>query len=130
MSWAEFHFIRPFWLIALLPVIYLVIVFYKRRSSDAGWDGLIAPHLLQALMLGQSKHASRLPLLLLACAWLFAVGALAGPTWERLPQPVYQASIDQVVILDLSPSMTRTDVQPDRITRARFAVSDLLQQTP
>ena len=36
---------------------------------------------------------------------LLAVAALAGPTWERQPQPLYRAPIDRVIVLDMSPSM-------------------------
>ncbi|WP_312632366.1 vWA domain-containing protein, partial [Mammaliicoccus sciuri] len=31
-----------------------------------------------------------------------------------------------VVVLDLSPSMAAADLQPDRVTRARYAIDDLL----
>lgn len=125
----ELHFIRPLWLLGLLPVVLLLALLWRRRSDQSGWSALIAPQLLQRLMLGRDERSSRAPLVLLGCAWLLAVLSLAGPTWEQQPQAVYQASLDQVVVLDLSPSMAATDVPPDRMTRARFAVSDLMKQT-
>jgi Ca-activated chloride channel family protein len=57
---------------------------------------------------------------------LLGVLALAGPTWERLPQPVYQAPDYRVIALDLSPSMNATDLPPSRLAHARFEVLDLL----
>ena len=62
-------------------------------------------------------------------ALLLLVLALAGPTWERLPEPLYQARQFRVVALDLSPSMNATDVAPSRLVRARFKVLDLLRQS-
>ena len=129
MQLPDLHFIRPLWLVAVLPAALLVVLLWKSRASQTGWQGLIAPQLLQELMLGRDQGPARLPLVLLVCAWLLALVALAGPTWERQPQPVYRGSLDQVLVLDLSPSMARTDLQPDRVTRARFAISDLLSQS-
>lgn len=126
---AQLHFIRPLWLLGLLPAVVLLVLLWRRRSDQSGWSALIAPQLLPHLMLGRDEQSSRLPLVLLGCAWLLAVMSLAGPTWEQQPQAVYQASLDQVVVLDLSPSMAATDVPPDRMTRARFAISDLMMQT-
>jgi Ca-activated chloride channel family protein len=52
--------------------------------------------------------------------------ALAGPTWHQLPSQAYRAPGDWVVVLDLSPSMAVADVPPDRATRARYAIDDIL----
>ena len=62
----------------------------------------------------------RLPLALLAAGWMLGVIALAGPVWERLPQPVYQAQQHRVVLLDLSPwsaAAVAGDVLPTRYRR-------------
>ena len=129
MPWAELHFIRPWWLVGLLPALWLLVLLWRASSAQAGWNGLIAPQLLQHLLLGRNEGLGRAPLALLGCAWLVALIALAGPTWERQPQSVYSASLDQVVVLDMSPSMALTDVAPDRLTRARFAITDLMAQS-
>ena len=129
MSWADLHFIRPWWLVGLLPALWLLVLLWRSRSAQAGWDGLIAPQLLQHLLVGRNESVGRAPLALLGCAWLLGVIALAGPTWERQSQSVYSASLDQVVVLDMSPSMALTDVAPDRLTRARFAITDLMAQS-
>ncbi|MFT5447966.1 MAG: Ca-activated chloride channel family protein [Gammaproteobacteria bacterium] len=129
MQWADFHFIRPWWLLALVLAVLLVVLLCKRRAAGTGWDGLITSSIMQRLMVGRDEKRARTPIVLLGFAWLLAVIALAGPTWERQPQAMYRASLDQVVVLDLSPSMTGTDLAPNRLARARFAVSDLLAQT-
>lgn len=129
MQWADFHFIRPWWLLALIPAVLLVVLLCKRRAAGSGWDGLIASSIMPRLMVGRDERLARAPIVLLGFAWLLAVIALAGPTWERQPQAMYRASLDQVVVLDLSPSMNGTDIAPSRLARARFAISDLLAQT-
>jgi len=63
---------------------------------------------------------------LLALVWSIAAIALSGPSWQRDQAPAYRASVAWVFVLDLSPSMELTDVAPDRVTRARYALDDLL----
>ena len=62
----------------------------------------------------------------LALLWTLAAFALAGPSWERNQTAAYRAPADWVFVLDLSPSMAAADVTPNRVTRARYALDDLL----
>ncbi|WP_100655672.1 vWA domain-containing protein [Alteromonas flava] len=129
-NWQDFHFIRPQWLWALLPlaVIYIALVTLYRQLS--GWQQVLPTH-LQAVILsdaGGTRKSRRPPFWLLALAWLLAVIMLAGPTWERLPQPVFNLKQGNVLVLDMSLSMRSTDIAPDRVTRARFKAIDLVSQ--
>ena len=123
---AEFHFLRPGWFFALLPLLFLLVWLWRRRVRSTGWQQLVAPALLAHLLLDADQTVRRVPWVLLGCGWLLAVTALAGPTWERQPQPVYRAPADRVIVLDMSPSMAAADLKPDRLTRARFAIRNLL----
>ena len=55
--------------------------------------------------------------------------ALAGPSWQKLPDVSYSARDARVVVLDLSRSMLAEDLRPNRLTRARFRLADLLART-
>ena len=125
---SEFHFLRPAWFIALVPVLLLLVLLWRRRGPAAGWQDIVAPALLPHLLLesGQSLRRKWLPLL--GLGWLLGVVALAGPTWERQPQPLFRVSADRVVVLDMSPSMVATDLKPDRLTRARLVIREFLEQ--
>jgi len=59
--------------------------------------------------------------------WLLAILALAGPSWEKLPQPLMQKQDGLVILLDLSYSMYAEDIQPSRLIRARQKILDLLK---
>src|SRR5690606_2430553 len=76
----------------------------------------------------QGKSRRRRPLLALPLLWLITVIALAGPAWQKQPQPLQTKADHLVVILDLSLSTLATDLQPNRSTRAKQKLSDLLQQ--
>ncbi len=123
---SELHFLRPLWFLALAPLPWLL---WRLRRHDPGvsaWRGLVDAHLLSHLLVGTEARVLRLPLALLACGWLLGVTALAGPVWERLPQPLFQAQAQRVIVLDLSPDMDAQDLSPSRLGRARFEILDLL----
>ena len=122
------HFLRPFWLLAILPLALLLLILWRQRQAGASiWRGLVDPHLLPHLLVGEEGQSRRWPLVLLGLGWSLAVLALAGPVWERLPQPVFSTASQRVILLDLSPSMNAADVPPSRLARARFELLDLLR---
>jgi len=124
-DFSSFHFLHPSWLLGL-PALWVLaagIAWWRRRGG--GWAQLVEPELLGALRLGSAERASS-PWLPILAVWTLAALALAGPAWERAPSRAYRAPEDWVVVLDLSPSMNVADVAPDRATRARYAIDDIL----
>jgi len=122
---SDFHFLRPGWLLLLPALLGLAWWLGRRRGRDAHWARVIDPSLLPLLRLGPAISGSS-PWPLLALGWTLAVLALAGPSWQHTRTRAYRAPAAWVLVLDLSPSMQATDVPPDRITRARYAIDDLL----
>lgn len=122
----NFHFIRPWFLIALLPLFVMLYFLRKQVRSQSGWQGVLATHLYDNLVSTESGPKSTPPWSLLFAGWLITCLALAGPTWERLPQPVYQISKGKVILVDMSMSMRAEDIKPNRLSRVRFKAMDLL----
>lgn len=122
----DVHFLRPAWLLALPLLWGLSFWLARRRGRDGNWAPLIDPELLPALRLDGGGQPGRSPWPWLALAWTLAALALAGPSWQRAPSPAYRGNAAWVLVLDLSPSMTATDLPPNRVTRARYALDDLL----
>ena len=58
--------------------------------------------------------------------WFWDCLALAGPSWNKIPLPIHKQQTPLVILLDLSPSMWAEDVKPNRLTRARLKLIDLL----
>jgi Ca-activated chloride channel family protein len=125
-DWQAFHFIRPEWLIAIIPLLIIALLLTKIASKQSGWQGIVSSHLYQHLVVAKDKKSYKPPFYLVALVWMLACVAMAGPTWQKLPQPVYQVTTGKVVILDMSMSMRATDILPDRLSRAKFKVIDLL----
>ena len=90
---------------------------------------MVDANLLKHLWLQEPGKLRRLPIILLSLGWLLAVIALAGPVWERQTQPVFQAQTARVIVLDLSDSMNAEDIKPSRLMRARFKITDILNQS-
>jgi Ca-activated chloride channel family protein len=124
----DFHFIRPEWLWAIVPALGLLIWLKMAHKKQSGWQSVIPPHLYKHMLIGQVQKGKKPPYSWLFFIWLLSIVAMAGPTWERLPQPVYQLKMGHVIVLDMSLSMRATDVNPDRLTRAKYKAIDLVNR--
>lgn len=122
----EFHFIRPLWLLALIPALFFFIAMWRVNSVVTAWDKAIDKSLLPYLLDRSKNAAQRTPLLLLAAAWGLSVFALAGPVWEKLPQPVQKREDAMVIVMDLSLSMYAPDHVPNRLDLAKRKLRDIL----
>ncbi len=126
---AAFHFLRPWWLLAL-PVLLLVWWSTRQRAANgsAGIAAAVAPHLRAALTVEREKRRRFQPIDLLATGLACLAVAAAGPTWNQLPSPWLSETAPLVVALEVSRSMLSNDVQPTRLDRARFAIQDLIER--
>ncbi len=126
----DFHFLRPAWLLLLfaLPLLWRVL---KSAGNDAqAWRGAVDAHLLEHLLVrNASATPTRSPAWLAAAALVLASMALAGPAWERMPQPLYKNQAARVIALELSATMLAQDVKPSRYERARYKIADMLKRS-
>ncbi len=117
---------NPWWLsIALLPWLSLLLLRHTPRERLTRYaQAQLWPRLLTQ-PLNRARYLSRTFL----SAWTLAAIALAGP---QLSQPQAAPSVTQgadiVVILDISPSMGVTDVNPNRLEQAKLLLADFVTQ--
>ncbi|WP_346839871.1 VWA domain-containing protein [Microbulbifer sp. SAOS-129_SWC] len=123
----QFHFLRPQLLWLILPAAGLCWALARTVLNSGQLQKIIDAELLPHLIL---RGGARRPWLFgLIFALLTAmILALAGPTWRKLPTPVYSNQDALVILLDLSPSMMATDLSPNRLTRARLKILDILKK--
>ncbi len=122
----NFHFLRPLWLLALIPVLFFFVAMWRVNSVVTAWDKAIDKALLPYLLDRSKNAAQRTPLMLLLAAWSLSVIALAGPVWEQLPQPVQKREDALVIVMDLSLSMFAPDHSPSRLDLAKRKLRDIL----
>jgi Ca-activated chloride channel family protein len=127
---AEFHFLRPLWLLAIPPLLALGLHWLRHPPCHNPWQDRVDPHLLRHLVL-ERQRLSRLPVALLLIAWLLAAVALAGPTWTRHAAMQFRPAVPPlVIVLDLSRSMDAVDLRPSRLTIAQARLRQLLERLP
>ncbi|MCP4399354.1 MAG: VWA domain-containing protein, partial [bacterium] len=124
----HFHFLRPYWLLMLIPAIVIYWLLRRRQSASRQWSSSIAPRLLKHLIVGTEQRSRVRPYQLLFPIFVLAALALAGPTWQREATPFTEDAAPLVIALDLSSSMDVTDIQPSRLQRAQQKVRDLLSE--
>ncbi len=128
MNLAEFHFIRPYWLLAMIPFVVIVILLLKTKLSRGNWASVCDPELLPYLLEDKATTQSRWPLTTGTITTLLLIIALTGPTWQHLPSPVFRNDSALVIALSLSRSMNAEDITPNRLTKARYKIADILTQ--
>lgn len=123
----DFHFLRPYWLLSILPALALWWWIRRRQDRAASWRQFVDPHLLEHLIVGEGRHRRLRPIHVLIAIWLLSAVALAGPSWQREPSPFAGDEAGLVVLLKSSATMKATDVQPSRLERAKHKLRDLLK---
>ena len=127
---SDFHFIRPLWLLGIIPATLCLLMINKLAHQAGNWSKVISPELLPFLMQSDAQGENRLTrsfMMGAAGCWLLFCLALAGPSWNQLPQPVHKEDAALVLMLDLSPSMLAEDVAPSRLIKARYKMIDILK---
>jgi Ca-activated chloride channel family protein len=122
----QLHFLRPQWLWALIPaaVIYGLIRSVKHRQNQA--TNMINDVLYNYLTQGGSQTQSTQRLWPLLLGAVLAIVAMAGPTAQKIPKPVYDIAQAKVIVMDMSLSMRATDIAPDRLSRMSYKAIDLI----
>lgn len=122
------HWLHPWWLL-LLPLLgWLLWQLWHRQKRAGRWQMILPPAFHAELLSGGNGRESKSPWVVLGIAWLLAVLALLGPSWQRVEQASQKPSDPLVVLLELTPEMLATDSPPNRLEQARRKLYDLLQE--
>lgn len=123
--WPEW--LRPLWLLPLPLLAWLLWRLWHRERASGRWQLLLPAAFHQVLLKGGAGRSSRLPWVALGLAWLLAIGALLGPSWQRVEQSNQKPADPLLVVLELTPQMLASDGHPNRLEQARRKLLDLLE---
>ncbi|WP_329353160.1 VWA domain-containing protein [Vibrio natriegens] len=121
----QFHFIRPLWLLALIPMVFLIWLRWHEESKPS-WKDILPDHLREVLTIGEHGWRKQLPLKLLMVNVFIAILICAGPSWQREASPFGEDKASMLVVLDNSDSMLQKDLPPSRLERSKQKIRDLL----
>jgi Ca-activated chloride channel family protein len=130
ISWENFHFLRPLFLWLLLPAFAVLLIGLSGLSEQVKWKKFITPHLRPYVIQKGSEGKMKWMLSGLFIFLSIAIVGSAGPTWKKIEVSGKTLETPLVIALDLSQSMMATDIQPNRLGRAKFKITDLLVANP
>jgi Ca-activated chloride channel homolog len=124
------RFAHPEWLLAGLLACCLLLWVWRRHDARqrAALDQFISPHLREQLTRSISVARLRTKRALFAASMALLFVALAAPQagfrWEQAKR----RGNDIIFAVDTSRSMSTPDVKPNRLERAKLAISDFMSQ--
>lgn len=130
IDWNAFHFLRPDFLWLFVPLAIILILSLVGSREDIKWKKVIAPHLRPYVIKKGSESLKKWMQIALVLILAIATLGVAGPTWKMSEVPDKKLETPVVIALDLSQSMMATDIQPNRLERAKFKIKDLLAENP
>ncbi|RUR18384.1 VWA domain-containing protein [Legionella sp. km535] len=123
---ADFHFLRPWWLLLVIPLIGLAFVLWRQTPRLHAWGEVCDSHLLGHLIQSKRQGTRKFSVILLLLSVFFMIISIAGPSWVKLPVPTYRPIEPRVLVLDMSDNMMADDLTPNRLSRAKFKLHDVL----
>jgi Ca-activated chloride channel family protein len=122
-----FRFANPdfLYLLLLLPVmivLWIVNEIRKRRAIQRLGDSSLVKKLLPEL----SRVRPSLKFILQLIAFCAAIIILARPQFGSKLEEVKKQGVEVIIALDVSNSMLAEDIQPNRLTRAKQALTRLI----
>jgi len=124
-----FHFLRPEYLLLLVPAWVLVWWLLRQQNDEKKWHKVIEPKLLQHLLLQTKQNSSKI-----ATPWhlgiilTLLVIAISGPSWKLKESPFTKDDTKIALLVSVKESMLTTDIQPNRLQRATIKITNLLAQ--
>jgi len=123
----QFEHIGFFW--AYLLLLFFILIYWlfkgwKRRAVKRFGDRSLMEHLIRH----QSDTRPALRFLLLLFALFFLITGIIDPKVGTKVETVKRKGIDLYIALDVSNSMLAEDIQPNRLSRAKMAISNLIDK--
>ena len=124
-----FRFANPEYLIALWLVPALIVLFIlfnrnRKRLLEKFADKDIHKFIMYSYSGAKSKFKFALILVVLS----LLIIAFSNPQVGTKMQEVKQTGIDVYILLDVSRSMAAEDIKPNRLEKAKYQISNLIQK--
>lgn len=115
------------WGLLIIPLLFMIFWVSRRLRANA-LKKFGNPELLNHLMPDLSLARPVVKFVLLSIALIAIIFALARPQFGSRLQEIKRQGLEIVIALDVSNSMMAEDIQPNRLERAKQAISKLVDR--
>jgi Ca-activated chloride channel family protein len=124
-----FQFAHPeaLYLFIIIPLIVFLFSLSNRRKKRL-LDEFGDKEIVEGLMLEHSSSRPVLKLVILLVSLSFFIMGLAGPEFGSKMQSKKRKGVEIMIALDVSNSMLAEDIQPNRLERAKQAITRLVDE--
>jgi Ca-activated chloride channel family protein len=123
------EFVKPdyLYLLGSVPIVIIFLVWTAAQRRTA-LMALGAPDLIAALSANVSQRKRRWKTVLWLLTLITLIVALARPRWGTQVTVKVQEGVEVMVALDVSSSMLAEDIKPNRLTRAKLTIEELMDR--
>lgn len=124
-----FRFAHPhfLYLLVLVPALVLFFLYIRYRRIKA-LKSFGNPEVIETLMPEVSSSRPIIKFILIAFTFMVFVFLLAGPQFGSKLQSIKRKGIEVIIALDVSNSMMANDIKPNRLERAKQAISKMVEK--
>ncbi|HUV36693.1 MAG TPA: VWA domain-containing protein [Patescibacteria group bacterium] len=112
------------WLVPAILVLYAWAAHRRRRAVRL----FVEADILDRLVLSVNPAGRWWKAVLIVLGVVFVILSLARPAWNPKPRTVERRGRDIVFVLDVSRSMLAEDLAPNRLERAKLAITDMIER--
>ena len=123
----NFHFLRPWCLLLFLVAAIIYWRFYNVLETVSSWEKVCDKNLLKYLLIKGSSGQRKFIFYLGLIGLVSGVVAASGPSWVKQEVEGLSTENPVMIVLNVSSDMMEKDVTPNRLSRAKYAISDLLK---
>lgn len=124
-----FRFANPEYLIALwlIPALIVLFVLFNRNRRRL-LEKFADKEIHKFIMYSYSGAKSKLKFTIILVTLSLLIIAFSNPQVGTKMQEVKQTGIDVYILLDVSRSMAAEDIKPNRLEKAKYQISNLIQK--
>lgn len=116
-----------FWGILVLTAVVILFIFIKRNQKKQ-LQKFATASALKLIMPRFSKHNATVRFVIWSLAFLAFILAGANLQFGDKKEEITRSGIDIIICLDVSKSMLAEDLKPNRLSRAKLAINNILKE--
>jgi Ca-activated chloride channel homolog len=121
----RFEYLLLLWLFLLTPIWIAGLLFSLSRRKRAAAQ-FVSAKLLNRVAYSWSETRIRLKIIVWVIAWTLLVAGAAGPQVGTKTEEVKREGIDVILAIDVSTSMTCSDLAPSRLENAKHEMQQFV----